>query len=184
MNNQPKWAMLIDTTKCVGCHSCRVACQNQNGLDVKESFNRIEEQEFGVFPDFNRRFTPAQCQHCDNPPCIRVCPTGASYKRSDGIVSIDTNKCIGCKYCMVACPYNARVINIKEGYIHKCGFCLELIEDGQAPACVSTCPMGVRVFGDINDPESVISKMLISKKTHRLGESLDTKPSIYYITRK
>ncbi|MCG6551477.1 MAG: 4Fe-4S dicluster domain-containing protein [Candidatus Magnetominusculus sp. LBB02] len=181
MTKSPKWAMIIDTTKCVGCFACVAACHNQNDLELTEHFNRVEEQEFGTFPNFSRRFVPMQCQHCDNPPCVGVCPTGASYKRTDGVVAIDAQRCIGCKYCILSCPYNARTINRAHGYVHKCSFCISLVESGSMPACVSTCPTGVRIFGDINDPGSEVAKLAHSKKTSRIGKDLNTMPSIYYI---
>ncbi|MBF0457226.1 MAG: 4Fe-4S dicluster domain-containing protein [Nitrospirae bacterium] len=180
-DKKPKWAMLIDTTKCVGCLACVAACHNQNELLVPEFFNRVEEREFGHFPNYNRRFFPMQCQHCDRPPCVGVCPTGASYKRSDGIVAIDTQRCIGCKYCILSCPYNARSVNKEHGYVHKCSFCTSLIEKNEQPACVTTCPTRVRVFGDLNDPNSEISRLSASKKTVQIGKDLNTNPSIYYI---
>ena len=89
---------------------------------AEESYNHLEEREYGTFPNYNREFIPVQCQHCDNPPCVKVCPTGASYKRKDGIVLVNKDQCIGCKYCLAACPYNVRIIT-KEGYIEKCRFC-------------------------------------------------------------
>jgi DMSO reductase iron-sulfur subunit len=180
---KPKWAMLIDASKCVGCYACRIACQNQNELKIKEYYNRIHEQESGKFPNFTRRFLPVQCQHCDNPPCVRVCPTGASYKRKDGVVIVDKKRCIGCKFCILSCPYKARIINEEKGYIHKCSFCIEFVEQGKTPACVTTCMMGVRVFGDLNNPESEISRLIIKKKPGKLGADLNTKPSIFYIMR-
>lgn len=122
-----------------------------------------------------------QCQHCDNPPCVSVCPTGASYKRPDGIVAINAQKCIGCKYCILSCPYNVRVISEAGGFVHKCSFCATLIEKNQLPACTSTCPTSVRVFGDLNDPNSEITKLIATKKTILIGKDLNTKPSIYYI---
>jgi DMSO reductase iron-sulfur subunit len=178
---KPKWGMLIDVSKCVGCHACRIACQNQNGLKVREYYNRIEEQESGEFPNYSRRFIPIQCQHCDNPPCVKVCPAGACYKRENGVVFVDREKCIGCKYCILACPYNAPIIQEDEEYMHKCTFCIEFVEKDGTPACVATCMTGVRVFGDLNDPESEISRIVVKKKIVRLMEDLDTKPSIYYI---
>ncbi len=181
-NKKTKWGMLIDVSKCIGCHACRISCQNQNELKVREYYNRIEEQESGRFPNYNRRFLPVQCQHCDNPPCVKVCPTGASYKREDGVVLINKAKCIGCKYCIVACPYDVRIIHEEEGYIHKCRFCIEFVEKGGIPACVTTCPMGVRVFGDLRDPDSEISKLIIKKMPGKLRGDLDTKPSIFYTT--
>jgi Fe-S-cluster-containing dehydrogenase component len=178
---KPKWGMLIDATKCVGCHACRIACENQWELKLKEVYNRIEEEEIGTFPNFNRRFLPVQCQHCDNPPCVKVCPVGASYKRKDGVVLVDPKKCIGCKYCIAACPYDVRIIREGEGYIHKCRFCIEFVQRGGYPACASTCMMGVRIFGDLNDPNSEITRLIAKKRPSKFREDLNTKPSIYYI---
>jgi len=176
-----RYGMIIDLTKCVGCHACRVACQNQNGLSDTEAFNFLEEREYGTFPDVHREFQPMQCQHCDNPPCVRVCPTGASYKRSDGVVLVNEKECIGCKYCMAACPYGARII-MKEGYVAKCTFCVSFVEDGEVPACVTTCMNDVRMFGDLDDPGSDISRYVARHRNrlHRLKEELNTRPRIYY----
>ncbi|NQU03095.1 MAG: 4Fe-4S dicluster domain-containing protein [Syntrophaceae bacterium] len=176
-----RYGMIIDQTKCVGCHACRVACQNQNNLREEEAYIYLEEREYGTFPDVQREFQPIQCQHCDNPPCVTVCPTGASYKRPDGVVLVNKKDCIGCNYCIAACPYNVRIIK-KEGYIGKCHFCIEFVEEGGAPACVTTCMTGVRIFGDLDDPQSEISRY-IAKNRNRLrrfkGE-MNTRPRIYY----
>jgi tetrathionate reductase subunit B len=176
-----RYAMVIDETKCVGCNACQVACQNQNGLHESESFNYLVERESGAFPHFTRAFLPVQCQHCGSPPCVTVCPTGASYKRTDGIVLVDKEKCIGCKYCIAACPYQARTVK-KEGYIDKCRFCLEFVQAGQKPACVSTCMTGVRLFGDLDDPESEISRFIAKNRysLKTLKGELNTRPRIFY----
>ncbi len=112
-----RYGMIIDETKCVGCYACRVACQNQNHLRENEAYNFLEEREFGQFPNFNREFLPVQCQHCDNPPCVSVCPTGASHKRKDGVVLVNEKDCIGCKYCIAACPYQCP--HHQEGRVHR-----------------------------------------------------------------
>jgi tetrathionate reductase subunit B len=173
--------MVIDETKCVGCNACRVACQNQNSLHESEAFNYLVEKEAGTFPRFTRQFLPVQCQHCDNPPCVTVCPTGASYKRKDGIVLVEKKKCIGCKYCIAACPYQARTVR-KEGYVDKCRFCLEFVEVGQKPACVTTCMTGVRIFGDLDDPGSEISRFVAQNRSllRPIKGELNTKPRILY----
>jgi tetrathionate reductase subunit B len=174
-----RYGMVIDETKCVGCHACRVACQNQNGLSAKESYNHLEEREYGAFPNYNREFIPVQCQHCDNPPCVKVCPTGASHKRKDGIVLVDKDQCIGCKYCIAACPYNVRIIK-NEGYIEKCTFCLEFIGKGEKPACVTTCLTGVRTFGNLEDPDSEVSRLIVKQRLKQFKVDLNTRPRIYY----
>ncbi|MBF0608458.1 MAG: 4Fe-4S dicluster domain-containing protein [Candidatus Magnetobacterium sp. LHC-1] len=176
-----KWVMVINPARCVGCYACVIACQNQNSLEIPQYYNRIEEREMGVYPHFSRSFLPVACQHCDNPPCVRVCPVGASYKRQDGVVMVDHNTCIGCKYCILACPYDVRIISKQHGYVHKCNFCIEHVQKGELPACVTTCPMGVRTFGDINDTSSEVHGLIGTRKTGLLQKELNTKPSVYYI---
>jgi Fe-S-cluster-containing dehydrogenase component len=110
---------------------------------------------------------------------VKVCPTGASHKRKDGIVLVDKDQCIGCKYCIVACPYNVRIIK-QEGYIEKCRFCLEFIEKGEKPACVTTCMTGVRTFGDLEDPDSEVSRLIVKQRLKQFKADLNTRPRIYY----
>lgn len=176
-----KWVMVIDSSKCVGCCACIIACQNQNALAPGECYNRLEEKELGALTSFRREIMPVQCQHCDSPPCVAVCPVGASFKREDGVVMVDERTCIGCKYCILSCPYNVRLVRKSEGHVHKCSFCIEHVEKGGAPACVSTCPTGVRAFGDVNDPDSRVSKLIASRKTSVLMKDQKTNPSVFYI---
>ena len=174
-----RYGMIIDESKCVGCYACRVACQTQNRRAAQEGYNRLEEREYGKFPDYAREFLPVQCQHCDNPPCVKVCPTGASHKRKDGVVLVNKDHCIGCKYCIAACPYNVRIIK-KEGYIEKCRFCVEFVTKGEKPACVTTCMTGVRKFGDLDDPHSEVSRYLGKNRLRQFKAELNTRPRIYY----
>jgi len=176
-----RYGMLIDTTKCIECFGCRVACQMQNGLPPEESFIHFYEKEIGVFPNVTVQVLPVQCQHCENPPCMANCPTGATYKNKDGIVLVDENKCIGCKYCVVSCPYQARVQNHKTGVVEKCRFCVEEVDAGRAPICVSTCMGNARLFGDLDDPKSDISREIIKRKAQPLRADIGTKPKIYYV---
>jgi Fe-S-cluster-containing dehydrogenase component len=175
-----RYGMVIDESKCVGCNACRVACQNQNNLAPYEAYNHLEEREYGTFPNYAREFLPVQCQHCDDAPCVKVCPTGASHKRPDGVVLVDKNKCIGCKYCIAACPYNVRIIKEDGGYIEKCRFCIDFVEKGEKPACMTTCMTGVRMFGDLDDPNSEISRFIARNKLKQFKAEINTKPRIYY----
>jgi len=177
----PKYAMVIDMTKCAACQACTVACEAEWGLPPGEKFTRLEEREIGKFPNVRREFLLIQCQHCDKAPCIEVCPTGATYKREDGIVLLDDKRCAGCKYCMVACPYQARVINHEKGVPEKCRFCYHRVEQGKKPACVSTCIGEARYFGDLEDPNDEIHRIIQQKQAKPLRGDLGTKPSIYYV---
>lgn len=175
--------MFIDQDKCTGCNACRIACQTQWGLPPEMNYNFLIEQERGKYPNVERLIIPMQCQHCDNPPCLTVCPTGATYKRDDGIVLVDPKKCIGCKYCMIACPYNVRIIN-EQGVPEKCRFCAEYVTNGETPACVSTCMNDVRVFGDLDDPNSPLHDLLKEHELMQMREDLKTRPRIYYAQSK
>ena len=176
----PRYGIAIDTTKCVGCHSCRLACQNQNGLEYTETFNWIKEQERGKYPSYDREYVPLQCNHCENAPCQRVCPTGATYTTPEGVVLVNKKTCVGCKYCMEACPYKMRIILHHAGIVVKCRFCIELVREGGTPACVSTCPTQVRIFGDLDDPNSEISRFIAGNRAEPLRTDLGTLPKIYY----
>lgn len=177
----PRYAMVIDTKKCVGCQACTVACQAEWGLPPGERFCRVESREEGSFPSVTRQIIPIQCMHCADAPCIDVCPTKASYRREDGIVLVDEKRCAGCKYCMVACPYQARVMNHDSGVPEKCRFCYHRLNEGKEPACVNTCIGNARVFGDLDNPDSEVAKLVARQKAQPLRTDLGTKPSIYYV---
>ncbi|MBI4758688.1 MAG: 4Fe-4S dicluster domain-containing protein [Chloroflexi bacterium] len=177
----PRYGMVIDLTKCVGCNACTVACQMEWGLESYEHWIRVLSSEDGIYPAVTRRFLPVQCMHCERPTCVSVCPTGASYKRRDGLVLIDQDRCIGCKYCMVGCPYQARIFNKKIGVPEKCRFCVHRIAKGVTPACVMACPVEARTFGDISDPASEVSRLIIQRKAAQLRPDLGNVPNIYYI---
>ena len=174
------YGMLIDATKCTGCGACRVACQMQWQLPPERFYNRLEFREKGTYPKVRQEIYPVQCMHCDNPPCQTVCPTNATYKRPDGMVLINPEKCIGCKMCITACPYDVRQINEK-GIVEKCRFCDEYVVKGEQPPCVTTCMNSVRVFGDMDDPKSAIRALLDEKQVFTLLPHMGTKPRIFYV---
>ena len=175
-----RYGMLINTKKCIGCYACRVACQRQNNLLPTEDFIRYEEHEVGTYPNVRVETVPLQCMHCEDAPCVAVCPTGAAYIGADGIVGVDHGRCIGCLYCMAACPYGVRIQIEKTGVIEKCRFCWYEGEPGNPPACVGTCISGVRVFGDLDDPDSDISREIARTNAQPIAGDL-TESKIYYV---
>ena len=175
-----RYGMLINTKKCIGCYACRVACQRQNNLLPTEDFIRYEEHEVGTYPNVRVETVPLQCMHCEDAPCVAVCPTGAAYIGADGIVGVDHGRCIGCLYCMAACPYGVRIQIEKTGVIEKCRFCWYEGEPGNPPACVGTCISGARVFGDLDDPDSDISKEIVATNAQPIAGDL-TKSKVFYV---
>jgi molybdopterin-containing oxidoreductase family iron-sulfur binding subunit len=208
-----RWGMLIDTRLCKGdCQQCTAACHRVH--NVPRFINRWDEVKWiwkspyeNVFPTASQQFVDsgtkerkvlALCNHCAEPPCTRACPTEATFRRWDGIVSMDYHRCIGCRFCMAACPYGSRSFNwqdprpaIRElsptyptrekGVVEKCNFCSERLVKGQLPACVEECPEKALTFGDLNDPESDIRKLLESNLTMQRKPELGTRPSVFYI---
>lgn len=202
--------MVIDLKKCIGCHSCSVACKLNNNLPDDMWWNRVLtiggdslDTAAGNYPHkLEMHHMPVNCQHCENPPCVKTCPVGASYKRKeDGVVLIDYDKCIGCRMCMVACPYNARSFNWKKpeynvdhavgeydapvhqhNVVEKCTFCANRLARGGMPACMELCLGRARYWGDLDDPDSDVSKALKGRQYMKLLEEKGTKPSIFYLT--
>lgn len=159
-----RYAFFIDLSVCAGCESCTVACQNKNELDPAITYTRIHRYQTGTYPDLKSTFVVNQCLHCDNPPCAEVCPTGATHKTAEGPVLVEYKQCIGCKYCIVACPYGARVFDEELNVARKCTECADRLAAGGKPACVETCLTGARVIGDLDDPKSPIHEAL--KRPH------------------
>jgi Fe-S-cluster-containing dehydrogenase component len=170
------YALIIDTTKCVGCGACVEACNIRNNLSEGKSYIHILPKE----DELHHWFLPVQCQHCANPPCSSVCPTRTTYRRDDGVVMINEKLCVGCKYCEVACPYQARTYDEKRGVEDKCWLCLDYVTGGYDPACVQSCIMGARIFGRQDDPNSEVVQLIASGKARILHPEFGTRPSILY----
>ncbi len=206
-----RYAMVIDLNKCVGCNACAAACIAENllsptyykeppllkalGESVREKDarkpieqlwmrTRVHRVYIGTYPNTQLVFVHNLCRHCDNAPCVAVCPTGASYQREDGIVAVDPEKCILCGYCIAACPYGARSVNYYTRTIDKCTFCYHRLAEGKLPACVETCPTGARIFGDLDDPDSEVSRIVRSGSAVAGtpgGALAGTRPRLYFV---
>jgi Fe-S-cluster-containing dehydrogenase component len=223
--DQRRWVMVIDLRKCVGCHACTIACVAENKLPPGVVYRPVVEKEVGTYPNVSRMFMPRPCMQCDDPPCTPVCPVDATYKNEEGVVVMDYDRCIGCRYCLNACPYSARTTDFgytytagmpeAEGLImgrteaaeyeraasyeygierertgrlaspignaRKCHFCLHRVHVGELPACTSTCIGRATYFGDANDPDSLISELIVRGNAVRLREELGTNPKVYYL---
>ena len=165
--------IVVNLDRCTGCYSCEITCKMENDIALGEHWNKmLQRGPFGDYPNMTRYPLPTMCQQCADAPCVHVCPTGASYRDGNNVVLIDREKCIGCKYCMMACPYGVRTYDEgkDKGVIEKCTMCAHLIDKGEKPACVRHCPGQARKFGDLDDPESDVSKLRASKKTYKLKD--------------
>jgi len=222
---QRRWVMVIDLRKCVGCHACTIACVAENKLPPGVVYRPVLEEEFGAYPNVTRKFIPRPCMQCDEPPCTPVCPVNATYKNADGVVVVDYEQCIGCRYCITACPYAARTFDFggvylqgapdgqpfllggskaddferaanyeynkawarkggedsPVGNVRKCHFCLHRVAEGMLPSCVTTCVGRATLYGDANDPDSLVAQMIAKPNVMRLKEELGTAPRVYYL---
>ena len=176
-----RYAMAIDIDRCLGCQACLVACKAENEVPDDRYRLRMRETVVGRFPELTAEFRPEQCFHCNSPPCVSVCPTGATYQTDDGLVLIDPNKCSGCKACVTACPYGMRYVH-PGGWVDKCTFCAHRLDVGLEPACVETCPTGARAFGDLDDPVSPVSAAIAAAgSVGVLNPSAGTEPGLFYL---
>lgn len=219
VKTKTRWGMVIDLKRCIGCMACVQACKMKNFTPPGIFWNRLYDYELGEYPSVSRRFLVVPCMHCKEPICVDVCPTGASTQREDGIVYVDYDKCIGCGYCIVSCPYRARTQYKEEKYYYgeptaiekypyefradyqrfkvgtatKCTFCKDIIDSGIAnglkpgvdpqatPLCVIDCPTAARTFGNLDDPDSEVSRLIVERKGYRILPELGTEPSVWYL---
>lgn len=200
------WGMVFDLKRCIGCNACAVACKQENSLPAGVFYTKTLSVTTGEYPNTKKTYVPTICNHCEDAPCERVCPTGATYTRDDGIVLVDEEKCIGCGSCVVACPYDVRTLIEREhlegglfgngeltdfekqgysrfvvGTVTKCTFCHERVDEGLEPACVATCPTNARIFGDLDDPESEPVRIIESRGGKQPLPEKGTKPKVYYV---
>jgi tetrathionate reductase subunit B len=210
---QHRWGFVVDAGRCIGCLACMVACKQENNVPLGDDTNRtwverhtvaadgtvtIETAHVGRFEPVasqdvasgsTTQFVPRLCMQCENPPCVSVCPVSATFRTTDGVILVDEGRCIGCGYCVMACPYGARyLVPAGErtpagvaGVADKCTFCYHRIIRGQVPACVEICPVDARQFGDLNDPSSDVSVVLREQDTRVIKPELGTQPRVYYV---
>lgn len=175
------YGFVINNRSCIGCHACSTACKSENEVPLGVNRTWVKYTETGLYPDSQRHFQVTRCNHCANPPCARICPTGAMYQRDDGIVEFNSDACIGCKACMQACPYDAIYIDPETKTAAKCHYCAHRVEIGIEPACAVVCPTHAIIAGDMDDPESEISKTLAREKVSVRKPEQGTAPKVFYI---
>ncbi|MFQ5740259.1 MAG: 4Fe-4S dicluster domain-containing protein [Acidobacteriota bacterium] len=175
------YGFVIDNRKCIGCHACTVACKSEHDIPVGVNRTHVKYVERGVFPDTRRTFTVTRCNHCEDAPCVTICPTSSLFKRVDGIVDFDSDRCIGCRSCMQACPYDALYIDPATHTAAKCNYCAHRIEYGYEPACVIVCPVEAIVSGDLDDPESKISRLVGRERVSVRKPEKGTVPNVFYV---
>jgi len=175
------YGFVMDNRRCIGCHACTTACKSENEVPLSVNRTWVKYVETGQYPDATRHFQVTRCNHCANPPCVRICPVQAMYQREDGIVEFDPSICIGCKGCMQACPYDAIYIDPEDGTAAKCTFCAHRTDIGLEPACVVVCPEHAIIAGDMDDPNSEISRVLAHEKVTVRKPEQGTAPKLFYI---
>ncbi len=209
-NEKPGLKFIVDITKCIGCGKCVKACKLENNVPLEPEYNRTWVERYTITEDdevfvdspnsgidgfaaerFNTKyqnldirksfFVPKLCNRCERPPCVSVCPVGATYATDEGVVLVNRNACIGCRYCIQACPYGARYFDPRLRVVDKCTWCYHRITKGLLPACVEVCPVGARMLGDSRDSESPVSQIIKKRAIGVLKPSLGTEPMVYYV---
>lgn len=210
-DSKVRWAFLVDTNKCVGCGLCVKACKNENEIPydaevtrtwveryvitkdgkthidspmgARDGFTSMEVREEEIDPENIDKafFVPKLCNQCDNPACVQVCPVGATYQTDDGVVLIDRNWCIGCGYCIMACPYGVRFFHPVHKVADKCNFCYHRISKGMEPACVECCSFGARRIANLKDPDDPVTKIIMTERVAVLKDEYGTKPHVFYL---
>ena len=176
-----RYGFVIDQSKCVGCHACSLACKAEHEVPLGNYRTWVKVIEKGSFPNTKKSFLVQRCNHCQDAPCVEICPTKALYKRSDGIVDFNKDACIGCKSCLNACPYEAIYIDNASGTAAKCNFCAHRTDHGVQPACVVVCPVQAIISGDLEDPTSQISGLVGRGNVQVRKPEKNTKPQLYYL---
>lgn len=176
-----RYAVAVDTRRCVGCNACVLACKGENALEPESARCWITSDTRGFYPDLRMEVRSERCNQCSDAPCVTNCPTGASHYGPGGIVLVDAGLCTGCKACMAACPYEARFIN-PAGVADKCTFCVHRVDRGLDPACVTNCPTHALTFGDANDPGSAVSRLLRERNSRVLTPEEGTEPNVHFLS--
>ena len=177
----PNYGFAIDLRKCIGCHACTIACKAEHQIPIGVNRCWVKTVEKGTFPHTQRFFFPVLCNQCDEAPCVRICPTRALFRRGDGIVDLYGDACIGCRACMVACPYDQLFIDPNTHTAEKCNFCANRVENQLLPACVSVCPTECRIFGDLDDPASEVARIAGHEAIAVRKPEKGTLPKVIYI---
>ncbi len=176
-----KYGFIIDNRKCIGCHACTTACKSEHDVAIGVNRTYVKQVEKGAFPDTRRIFSVMRCNHCSDAPCVEICPVEALYTREDGIVDFDNNRCIGCKSCMQACPYDALYIDPNNNTAAKCNYCAHRVDVGREPACVTVCPEHAIIAGDMENPTTEISQLLARQAVKVRKPEKGTNPNLFYI---
>lgn len=179
--SKERFAIAVDTRRCVGCNACVLSCKAENGVALGDFRCWIATETRGTYPDLTMEIRAERCNQCANAPCVTNCPTGASYIGRGGIVLVDKALCTGCKACMASCPYDARFIHAG-GYADKCTFCLHRVSNGAAPACVLTCPTKARTFGDLDDRRSELARTVAARNGQPDKPEAGTRPKVFYLS--